>query len=176
MRTPRVPAATSSASDAAPLARDRPAERTEKQDLDAHEDEHLGRAEHTIVGLGHAWLRLQRLWLRHLWRLRLLLLRTPRHRTGRRDRTKRGASGRASAFSGRGRVLRQGRAGHCQQGKRERRRREQLACGATGDSGMERVCRQGSISSSPARPDKDRSSHWEFIFVNSLSGVSAVTA
>jgi hypothetical protein len=162
LRAARVAAATSSASEGAPFAGDCDAERTEQQDLDPDEHKQFHRAEHLVLDRGSDRLRLCRLRLLRLFGLRVL-----RHGPRRPQRAKSGASGRRTARRGRRSILGHGCGGQRRNGKHDRYDREQARAVET-QREMGRMCRQGAISSPRARARKDRSSHLEFIFMNSL--------
>jgi hypothetical protein len=123
--TPGVSPATAGTY-AAPFAGDCHAQRTEKQDFDAHQGEHRGSAEHLIARVGGGQLRLRLRLRRHRLLCRLV---GRSHRSGRLERAER-------------RALRERRAGPHQQDKdkRKRERREQTARGTGTYRGMERQC------------------------------------
>jgi hypothetical protein len=145
-RAPRLTA------DAAPLAGDRHAERTQEQRLDCEEGEQLGPAQHLVARLGGGWLRLR--LLRLLW----LHVRGD-WRIGRREQTERGAPRSRAA-------LRHGPTRHGQQGKRGGDGGEQAAPETVSDWRLGALSCQAAISSPSTCPHKDRSSYSEFIFVN----------
>jgi hypothetical protein len=151
-----VSRATSRAAGASPFADDRQAQRAQKQYFDAHEDEDLGRAQHLVTSLEYRTLRL----LQRLLRL-LRLFRRRGWRRGGRDRPKRRALRCGAALC-------QGRAGRGQQGNADDGEHgTRIARPSASDRRLRGPCGQASISSRTIRPDKDRLSHSEFIFMNS---------
>ena len=112
---------------AAPFAGDCHAQRTEKQDFDAHEGKHLGSAEHLIARVGG------QLRLRLLCGLGLGLRRLVRgsHGTGGRKRAEGGAAARGILLCG-------NRPGQGEQGEDDGQHCEPAAARAGGDCGMER--------------------------------------
>jgi hypothetical protein len=124
--------ATRLTADAASLARDRDSEPTQEQHFDAEEGEQLGRAQHLVVCLGYAQLR--------LWLLRLLrLLGRSDWRGGRGERIECGTPGRRAA-------LRHRRTRHGEKDERDGDRGQRAACATVSDSRRGAVSGQASIT------------------------------